>query len=301
MKKNYFLAKWLNGEITEVTLKEHVSEEEIHAFKKIISATDQLEAPSYNALEALEKIKKSRAKTSVKKIKYSNYFYKAAAVFVLLIASYYFIATKNTSYKTNLAEKITFELPDQSEVHLNADSKISFKEGNWENNRTLNLKGEAYFSVKKGNKFIVNSDLGSIQVLGTKFNVIERDQYFEVKCYEGLVSVTSKNETVKIPAGSSFKMLNEVSQISKNTNEKIPAWLQNSSSFKSMPYKYVVKELERQYNISIDYDVKYENNLFTGSFIHSNLALALEAISIPLNLKYKIISNKKVRLKLDEN
>ena len=219
----------------------------------------------------------------------------------MIITSYYFISTKNTSYTTNLAEKITFELPDQSEVHLNANSKITFKVNNWENSRTLNLKGEAYFSVKKGSKFTVNSSLGSVQVLGTKFNVIERDHYFQVNCYEGLVSVTYKNESVKVPAGSSFKILNETTQFSNNTNEIMPNWLQNSSSFKSIPYSYVVKELERQYNIAIEYDVKYKNNLFTGSFIHSNLELALEAISIPLNLKYEIISDKKVHLKLDEN
>ena len=301
MEKNYFLAKWLNGEITEETLKEHVSEEEIRTYKKIISATNQIEAPSYNAQETLEKIKKSHSKTTVKKLIYTNYFYRVAAVIAVLFASYYFISTKNTSYTTNLAEKITFELPDQSEVYLNADSKITFKAKNWENNRTLNLKGEAYFSVKKGAKFTVNSNLGSVQVLGTKFNVIERDQYFEVNCYEGLVSVTSKTETVKVPAGSSYKILNDVAQFSNIPNVTMPAWLQNSSSFKSMPYKYVVNELERQYNISIEYDVKYENNLFTGSFIHSNLELALQAISIPLNLKYEIISDKKVHLKPDEN
>jgi len=301
MEKNYFLAKWLNGEITEETLKEHISEEEIRAYKKIISVTNQLEAPSYNAQETLEKIKKLHAKTTVKKLNYTNYFYRIAAVFAVLITSYYFISTKNTSYTTNLAEKITFELPDQSEVHLNADSKITFKANNWENNRTLNLKGEAYFSVKKGAKFTVNSSLGSVQVLGTKFNIVERDKYFEVNCYEGLVSVTYKNETVKVPAGSSYKVFNESSQISNNTNELMPAWLQNNSSFKSMPYNYVVKEFERQYNIAVEYDVKYENNLFTGSFMHSNLELALEAISIPLNLKYEIISDKKVHLKLDEN
>ena len=301
MEKNYFLAKWLNGEITEEALKEHVSEEEIRSYKKIISAANQLKAPSYNAQETLEKIKKSNAKTAVKKLHYINYFYRVAAVLAVLIISYYFISTKNTSYTTNLAEKITFELPDQSEVHLNADSKITFKAKNWENNRTLNLKGEAYFSVKKGTEFTVISNMGSVQVLGTKFNVIERDRFFEVNCYEGLVSVTSKTETVKVPAGTSYKILNEVSKFSNNTNETMPSWLQNSSSFKSMPYKYVVKELERQYNISIEYDVKCENNLFTGSFIHSNLELALEAISIPLNLKYEIISDKKVHLKLDEN
>jgi ferric-dicitrate binding protein FerR (iron transport regulator) len=296
MKDNYFLAKWLNNEITEETLKEHVSEEEIRAYKKIISASNQFEIPAYNTQENFEKIKKSHKKPTVKKLNFINYFYRIAAVLAVIVTAYYFISAKETIYKTNFAEKTNFELPDQSKVHLNADSEITFKAKNWKKNRILNLQGEAYFSVKKGSKFTVNSSIGSVQVLGTKFNVIERENYFEVNCYEGLVSVTYKNTVYKVPAGNSFKMLNGFIMVENNVVETQPLWLQNSSSFKSMPYNYVVKELERQYNITVKYNDIYKNNLFTGNFTHTNLELALQAISIPLNLNYVIINDKNVRL-----
>ena len=134
MKQNYFLAKWLNNEITEAELKNHLSEEEIRAYKKIISASNQLETPAYNAEEALEKIKLKHSKSKVKRLSFINFFYKVAAVLAIIVASYYFISDKNTTYATNFAEKTNFELPDNSNVHLNADSEITFKPKNWKNN-----------------------------------------------------------------------------------------------------------------------------------------------------------------------
>jgi ferric-dicitrate binding protein FerR (iron transport regulator) len=47
---------------------------------------------------------------------------------------------------------------------------------------------EAYFQVKKGQTFSVNTTDGVVKVLGTHFNVKQRKNYFEVNCFEGLVS-----------------------------------------------------------------------------------------------------------------
>jgi ferric-dicitrate binding protein FerR (iron transport regulator) len=58
--------------------------------------------------------------------------------------------------------------------------------------------------VQKAN-FSVNTTAGVITVLGTQFNVKERN-YFEVHCYEGLVSVTHNNETIKLPPGKHFEL-----------------------------------------------------------------------------------------------
>lgn len=295
MKQNYFLAKWLNNEITEAELKNHLSEEEIRAYKKIISASNQLETPAYNAEEALEKIKLKHAKSKGKKLSFINFFYKVAAALAIIAASTYFISNKNTTYATNFAEKTNFELPDNSNVQLNADSEITFKPKNWKNNRLLNLKGEAYFSVFKGSTFTVNTAMGTVTVLGTKFNVVIREHYFEVNCYEGIVTVTFQNNILKVPAGSSFKVLNSIGNLGEIT-ETNPSWIENNSSFKSMPYKYVIQEIERQYDITVLYDAEHATTLFTGNFTHTNLEMALQAISIPLNLKYTIISDKKVRL-----
>lgn len=296
MRNEYFLAKWLNNEITEETLKKYISEDEIRSYKKIISATKTLETPDYNPQEALEKLKAKKATTKIKKLSILNQVYKVAAFIAVIFASYWFIAQRETTYKTQFAEKTLFELPDNSEVQLNAGSKIDFKKWNWEHNSTLNLQGEAYFKVAKGSKFTVKTSLGSVSVLGTKFNVAVRENYFEIVCFEGLVSVNYKGKAYKVKAGTSFKALGDIAEMNTVSTTK-PSWIYNHSSFKSMPYKYVIKELERQYNIKVEYDSIYDENLFTGSFTHTNLNMALQTVSVPFNLDYTIINEHSVILK----
>jgi ferric-dicitrate binding protein FerR (iron transport regulator) len=299
MEQNYFLAKWLNNEITEEELLKHISIEELHSYKKIIASTNQLKAPSFNAEEALEKIKSlHQKKSNVKKVNFLKYSFRVAAMLAIMFSVYFFVSNKKTSYNTQLAEKINFELPDNSKVNLNADSEITFKANQWNKKRELNLMGEAFFNVKKASKFTVNTNLGSVSVLGTQFNVQVRDAYFEVFCYEGLVSVNYNNEIIKLPAGSSFKVLNSKTELSNSISETQPSWLKNNSSFTSVPYSYVIKELERQYNIKITYNKSLEQTLFTGTFTHTNLETALKAICIPLNLNFTIFNENKVSISM---
>ncbi|MBT8317736.1 MAG: FecR domain-containing protein, partial [Lutibacter sp.] len=147
MEQNYFLAKWLNNEITEEELLKHISEEELHSYKKIIASTNQFDAPSFNAEEALKNMKSRRQKKSkVKKGNFLTYSYRVAAMLAIFFSVYYFVSNKETNYNTQLAEKINFELPDNSKVNLNTDSEITFKANKWNKKRELNLKGEAYFN-----------------------------------------------------------------------------------------------------------------------------------------------------------
>lgn len=294
MKDDYFLAKWLNNELSEKDLKEHLSEEEINAFKKIIAAMAQLESPHSSPEELLHKFKLEKGKKpKVKKLSFSFYLYRVAAVFVLFFASYYFIISSDTNYSTTVAEKINVTLPDNSEVQLNAVSEIQFNKNRWNKNRELELQGEAFFKVSKGSTFTVNTELGKVSVLGTQFNVVIREQYFEVQCYEGSVQVKYLTQTVKLSAGNTFKMLNSKVSLIENSPKKVPSWTRAISSFESIPYHYVIAELERQYNVTVKYDKQLLSNIiFTGHFTHSNLDLALQAVSIPLNLKYTVLNNK---------
>ncbi len=292
MKENYFLAKWLANEITDLELKKQVSEKEFIAYKKIKSTTKNLKAPEFNSEGLLSAIKNNKPKQNIRNFRF-NYFYKIAAAIVIIFSAFYFISTKNTVFTTKYAEKTSFELPDKSKVDLNAGSKIVYNKKGWDSNRNLNLKGEAFFSVKKGSKFTVNTKLGSVSVLGTKFNVIVRNNYFQVTCYRGLVSVNYKNNIVKVPAGTSFKVNNNQSGKTFAIKDALPSWIENFSTFTSMPYHYVIEELQRQYKIKIVYNSQFENTLFTGNFTHTNLKTALKSVTIPLNLTYKTIGGAK--------
>jgi len=63
-------------------------------------------------------------------------------------------------------------------VVLNSKSTISFNKTDWKNNRQLTLDGEAYFKVEKGSTFTVNTNNGSVTVLGTQFNVNSTRRFF---------------------------------------------------------------------------------------------------------------------------
>jgi len=70
----------------------------------------------------------------------------------------------------------------------------------------------------------------------------------------------------------------------------------NASIFRSLPYKTVIAEFERQYNVKLTLvDIDTEQ-LFTGSFTHDNIELALKSITLPLHATYSK-SDRNITLK----
>ena len=178
------------------------------------------------------------------------------------------------------------DLPDDSEIHLNALSSISYNKNKWNKSRAISLDGEAYFKVVKGATFQVNTEAGQVTVLGTEFNVKHRDGIFEVVCYEGSVRVTHQDHTNILKPGDSFLILDGKYIAIEKDIAKNPSWIDNRSYFKSLPYNYVINEFERQYNIEVQATGLVMDQLFTGTFVHNDLNLALKSITLPLNLKY---------------
>lgn len=290
MQENY-LAKWLSNELTEEELSEFKKSDAYASYQKIKEASKHLEAPKFDAEKAYKDFKETQLaeETKVVPLKPFKGFLKvAAAIVILLTGSYFFINSIDQSYTTQLAETTEVVLPDNSEIVLNADSKISFSKKNWDQKRNVSLNGEAFFKVAKGKKFTVATDAGTVAVLGTQFNVENRDGFFEVTCYEGLVSVLHKNVERKLPAGTSFIVINGNIMDDTVLKNGQPSWVNNESSFKSIPLKYVFAELERQFNIKVKTENVDSNQLFTGTFSNTALKIALESISTPSKISYTL-------------
>jgi transmembrane sensor len=291
MKNEKDILKWLNNELSSKEIEDLKKSGDFETIEKIAHYASKLETPTIDAQAALESFKTrslSKKETKVQTLNF-NTFFKVAATLVVLLTSTYFLFFNNTqSYETGIAQTKTFQLPDNSEVLLNAASKITFNEKRWKDNRDLTLDGEAYFQVQKGETFSVKTADGVVKVLGTHFNVKQRKDYYEVTCYEGLVSVTYTNKTVKLPPGKTFRVINKAVQNVPDSSIENPSWIQNESSFIRIPLNQVIAELERQYDIKIKAEGVDTKKLFTGSFTHSNEKIALEAVTIPLKLSYKI-------------
>lgn len=295
MNKENDILKWFNGEISSEAIKTKYPDEDFSVLEKTGFYAKQLRAPKVDAEKALADFKRRSFKKKTPKVIPLNVksFMKVAAVLVVLLTSSYFLFFNNTkSFETQIAQTETFKLPDESEVILNAQSKLSFSKKEWETNRNLKLQGEAFFKVTKGEKFTVNTKAGSIQVLGTQFNVKERLNYFEVQCYEGSVSVTSSQGQVILKPGNIFRVVNGEIKKVRNFNAETPSWLAKESSFDNVPLWQVINELEVQYNIVINAKNIDVSKTFSGSFTHTDKNIALQAVTIPLRLSYKINGKK---------
>ena len=294
MQENY-LAKWLNDELTEAELAEFKKSEAFETYQKIKDSASNLEAPEFDMDKAWSSIEPLKTAEDTKVFilsPFKKFLRVAAVIAVLLTGSFFYLSTLSESFTTDYAENKTISLPDTSEVILNAESELTFSKNKWESNRNVNLKGEAFFKVAKGQKFTVATDQGLVTVLGTQFNVETRKEYFEVTCFEGLVSVTMDGKETQLPAGNSLLMLNGKSTMLKAAINGKPTWLSNESSFKSIPLNYVIDELQRQYDIKITTKNINTSQLFSGSFSNENLELALKSISVPLQIKFNLDGNK---------
>ena len=242
-------------------------------------------------------LKKITEKTTDKKVRklIPNWMLAAAASVALLLSTVYYLSGTNETFSTSFGEQLALVLPDGSEVLLNSKSTLSYKKSDWfDGNRILELKGEGYFKVKKGSTFSVNSTNGKVSVLGTQFNVKTNPSYFEVLCYEGRVQVENKEETAILTQGLSFRKI-EKRATEKGTfiNNK-PNWLEGESSFNNSPIKFVLEELEKQYNVKISTANLDASILYTGAFTNKNLNLALQTICVPLSIKFEITDDKVV-------
>lgn len=292
MQREELIRKWLDNELSEQESEAFKSLEEYDELLKISNSLKHFKAPEYDTSEELNTLLFKTNNTSSRKSNWYSPLLKVAAILAICFSAYYYTTNLDTTLDTQVSEKTRIELPDNSKVTLNALSNITYNKKNWETSRDLNLEGEAYFKVEKGSQFSVNTDHGKITVLGTEFNVKQRHNLFEVICYEGSVKVDYKTESKILKPGDSFLILDGKYIAKEKENTLSPTWITNESYFKSLPFKFVLNEFERQYNISIDSKNIDTAILFTGSFTHQSIEQALQAISIPLNLTYNRQSNR---------
>lgn len=291
MDREELIKKWLDNHLNS---EEQIAFEQLEDYKDLMQldgALKSFKAPEFAMDTNFNELQNNLQSKTQKSFNWLKPLLRIAAIIAISLSVYFYTTTQDSSITTKIAQTTVLELPDASGVNLNANSNLSFNESKWEHNRAVYLNGEAFFKVAKGEKFDVITDSGIISVLGTEFNIKQRENYFEVVCYEGLVAVTHQNETTKLKPGDKFEVIDGKLNAKKKENATQPLWLRGESSFKNTAFKHIINELENQYHISIEAKNIDTSRLFTGSFTHNNLDLALKSVTIPLNLSYSKSSN----------
>ncbi|MBD0825446.1 FecR family protein [Aestuariibaculum marinum] len=188
-------------------------------------------------------------------------------------------------------------LADGTKVYLNAVSSIKYPTQFNEDKRIVELEGEAYFEVSKDkNKpFIVKSRNQTIEVLGTHFNVhsYNNESFVKTTLLEGSVAVSFKDQRAILKPGQQSSVTEDAENILINNvdAESTIAWKDGRFKFDNADLKTVMNQLERWYNIQVEYkgdipDLKFNG----GTFMNKNLSEVLKVLELS-NIKFEISGN----------
>lgn len=178
-------------------------------------------------------------------------------------------------------------LPDGTKVFLNHNTTLSYANDFGQDTRTVMLKGEAYFDVKRDEKrpFIIQANGTEIKVLGTSFNVRAYDQKVNV-------AVTSGKVQFSTPKSKTLLVKNETATAQADTIIKLPAVDLNAMAYRTKVFVFdktnlgdVVASLREGYQTDIQLSGRLKNCQLTARFERESLDATLSVIAETLHLQ----------------
>jgi len=239
------------------------------------------------ALELLRSKMSSTAKSS-KKLSIRPYLNVAATIALVALISTLYIYYTPSKIVANLGEHIEQSLPDGSHITLNSSSKITYSKSKFSSERTLQLDGEAFFSVQKGKPFVIQTKIGKVEVLGTTLNVFSRGNTFYVSCLTGVVRVSSGNSTETIYPGEKLELVSGVLQkTSFKDSNQANGWIFGQFHFENKPLISTFEEIERQFKVKITTS-GIQDRFFTGDFENKDIIEVMDIVCSVMNLSYEV-------------
>jgi ferric-dicitrate binding protein FerR (iron transport regulator) len=239
------------------------------------------------------------------------YWKKIAAVLLipLLLGNLLYFSFRPKNYSTHqepvynelfaaFGTRSALKLSDGTSVWLNSGSSIKYPDRFIGNNRTVILKGEAYFEVESDLKkpFIVETSSLSVKATGTKFNVsgYDSDNEAEVTLVSGKVEVdltddkkNVKSSKLNINQHFSFNKANRTTSISDVDTYKYISWKDGKLVFRNEPLSQVVKKISQVFNIDVEIRGKeIQNSSYRATFEDESLTEILKLLKISSPIDY---------------
>ncbi len=236
--------------------------------------------------------------------------YGVAASLIILVFSTYLFYSENLenqtiTYSTNKNETKTVRLPDNSTIHLNAESSISFSDEFDKNSRELTFTGEAIFDISHNPQkpFTIHTDDLKVRVLGTQFNIrsYPNDNSVETTLISGKVEIIrsfEKSIVLKPEHRATYQKESKNIAVQKVILNDVIGWRDGVFVYENTSLERVIHDLQRFYNKQIIIkDTKLKAFEYTGTFDNLSFedALNLLLISSPIIYEEK---NGSVELKI---
>lgn len=197
--------------------------------------------------------------------------------------------------------KVTLE--DGTEVWLNAESQLIYPEHFAEDERRVQIKGEAYFKVAKNveKPFFVESAGQQIRVTGTEFNVncYAEDQHVFTTLVSGSVALRPINgeggEVILTPGHQAvFDKQQHKAQLRSVDTSVVTSWVKGSFVFEDQTLAQIMRDLSRWYNFQYQFmSPQAANTVFMGTVPrYGDFHDVLTILEKSGSLRFKLENNK---------
>ncbi len=254
-----------------------------------------------------------------------------AASLIAFFLFFYSLAPKKSNpqvaqntVSTKPGSKSKVQLPDGSQVWLNADSRITYDESFRGPAREVQLCGEAYFDIAKDkdHPFIIHTSSIDVRVLGTSLNVrsYRNEKNTEALLIRGSIEVSlhndpdkkiilQPNEKLVVQNGKTPVITGPAQITPKEDREPVMVlgkahfqekdsvatevlWVKNKLAFDQETLGDVASKIERWYDVKVTIrDEGLKHTEYSGVFEDESLGQIMEALRLTGNFHYSI--NKK--------
>ncbi len=234
---------------------------------------------------------------------------------LIFISVYFFVVRDNRAPVAQVApESIVFVekyvpkgeqarivLPDGTEVHLNADSRLVYPSKFTGKQREVQLTGEAFFHVKRDTLHPFHIVSGNLMttVLGTSFNVkcYQNDKQVKVALVTGKVKLDRVTDSInkKVIGETIFLTPSEMGVFNKrslalekkkyNIDEEL-GWQKGVIVFKNADFNEIAGRIQRTYNINLVNSSRKKQWSFTGTFSNMSAEEIIKSICLSKKLTY---------------
>lgn len=185
----------------------------------------------------------------------------AAAIIVIIGCAAIWSFSGSTATQTYLCSapagsKTQVTLPDGSKVWLNGGSSLAYTNQFNDDNRRVELHGEAYFEVQKhqGKPFTVHTQGYDVTVKGTKFNVsaYDNDPISTTTLMEGKVELSDGKQNLSLAPGDAVQLDKATGQLQRYATDGFAdGWRSGRLMYPDITLEQFGRVLSRQYNVNV--------------------------------------------------
>lgn len=303
-----FLARWLNDDLSPEEKAEFEKSQDFARLTQVMEVMKGFEKQPFDAQALLQKVKgdiqhEKQARVVSMRIQRQRMWLSIAAVVLVLVTSVWWFVGRDTeevgrqalTMNTSEGQKVSQTFEEGTEIIANENTQLSADISATGARKVTLQSGEAYFNVRKKGPFTVSTQLGKVEVLGTVFDVAQRDNSLIVKCFEGVVRVAIGQQIIDtLQKGEGLEWKEGKTTVRDFfVSGKAPAWQDGTVIMENATLSEVLADLEERFGLSFEVRVdmdqeKYQIN-YPSDDVDAALDDALELFEVEYERRGRIV------------